>query len=202
MTSRHEGLAGARSLPRPSISGGASLHPSRRSLIWLNVLGGIAVLGSYVHGLASNPLMRDALWGGVPEALRPLYTVNMFAAAAGYFAFSAFVLFRLDPVRTRIAGGFGFGAFHVLYALILVPSALWLPLTSALLEAPGPGLWLAVRGVLALAGIGSLGLMLAIASATPHDAPRAKWLALIGAAFFSLQTAVLDALVWPAYFPL
>jgi hypothetical protein len=177
------------------------MHPARRSLLWLNLLGGIAVLGSYVHGLASNPLTRGAVWGDVPEALRPFYTVNMFLAAAGYFAFSAFVFRRLDPARTRIAGGFGYGAFHVLYALILVPSALWLPLTFAMLEAPSAGLWLAIRGVLALVGVGSLGLMLAIASATPHHGPGARRLALVGSAFFSLQTALLDALVWPAYFP-
>ena len=75
------------------------MKPSRRSLLWLNVLGGIAVLGSYVHGLASNPLTRGAVWGDIPDALRPLYTVNMLLAAAGYFAFSFFVYYRLDPAR-------------------------------------------------------------------------------------------------------
>jgi hypothetical protein len=178
-----------------------SIHPARRSLVWLNVLGGIAVLASYVHGLASNPLTRGAVWGDIPEALRPFYTVNMFLAAAGYFAFSAFVFFRLDPARTRVLGRFGFRAFHVLYALILVPSALWLPLTFAMLEAPTGVLWLAIRVVLALVGLGSLGLMLAVASAAPHSSPAARWIALIGGLFFTLQTAVLDALIWPAYFP-
>ena len=177
------------------------MHPARRSLLWLNVLGGIAVLGSYVHGLASNPLTRGAVWGEVPEALRPFYTINMFLAAAGYFAFSSFVFRRLDPARTRIAGGFGFGAFHVLYAMILIPSALWLPLTFAMLEAPSPWLWLAIRIDLALVGLGALGLMAAIASAQPHSAPGRRRIALIGAFFFCLQTALLDALIWPAYFP-
>jgi hypothetical protein len=177
------------------------MHPARRSLLWLNVIGGIAVLGSYVHGLASNPLTSGAVWGGVPDALRPLYTINMFLAAAGYFAFSFFVFRRLDPERTRIAGGFGFSAFHVLYALILIPSALWLPLTFEMLEAPSAGLWLAIRATLALVGLGSVGLMLAIASAVPHSAPGARRIALVGTLFFSLQTAVLDALIWPAYFP-
>jgi hypothetical protein len=172
-----------------------------RSLLWLNVLGGIAVLGSYVYGLASNPLTRGALWGELPEALRPFYTVNMFLAAAGYFAFSSFVFRRLDPERTRIAGGFGFRAFHVLYAAILVPSALWLPLTFEMLEAPSAALWLAIRVSLALVGLGSLGLMSAVASAAPYSAPGARRAALVGAFFFSLQTALLDALVWPAYFP-
>ena len=182
-------------------SGGLSMHPARRSLLWLNVIGGAAVLGSYVHGLASHPLARGAVWGDVPEALRPFYTVSMFLAAAGYFAFSSFVFRRLDPVRTRIAGGFGFGAFRVLYALILAPSALWLPLTFEMLEAPSAALWLAIRVTLVLVGLGSLGLVVAVASAAPHGAPGARRIALLGTLFFSLQTAVLDALIWPAYFP-
>jgi hypothetical protein len=70
-----------------------------------------------------------------------------------------------------------------------------------LLAAPSPGLWLAIRSVLALVGIGSLGLLVAIASASAHAAPRARRAAIVGAGFFALQTAVLDALVWPAYFP-
>jgi hypothetical protein len=125
----------------------------------------------------------------------------MFLAAAGYFAFSSFVFRRLDPERTRIAGGFGFGAFKYLYALILAPSALWLPLTFEMLEAPSPALWLAIRVTLALVGLGSLGLMAAVASATPHSAPGARRAALVGTLFFALQTAVLDALIWPACFP-
>jgi hypothetical protein len=40
---------GVESLHRRSGSGGRSMHPARRTLLWLNVLGGIAVLGSYVY---------------------------------------------------------------------------------------------------------------------------------------------------------
>jgi hypothetical protein len=177
------------------------MHPAHRSLLLLNVLGGIAVLGSYAHGLLTHPGAGPQVWGGVPEALRPLYTVSMLLAAAGYFAFSFFVFFRLEPERTRIAGRFGFRAFHAIYALILLPSALWMPLTFAMLEAPSGALWAAIRGVLALVGIGSLGLIGAIASARPPSAPLARGIALAGALAFALQTALLDALVWPAYFP-
>lgn len=180
---------------------GGILHPQKRTLLGLNVVGGIAVLGSYVHGIASNPLTRGDVWGGVPESLQPLYTVNMFLAAAGYFLFSYFVFFRLDPERVRIGDRFGFRAFHALYAAILIPSALWMPLTFAMLEAPSTGLWLAVRGVLFLTGAGSVGLLAAIFSVQPHEAPWARRLALVGCLFFCLQTAVLDATVWPAYFP-
>ena len=179
-----------------------ALHPAKRALLWINLLGGIAVLASYAHGLASHPTLRGDVWGGVPDALRPVYSVNMLLATLGYFAFSYFVFFRVDPERSRIAGRFGFGAFTVLYALILLPSALWMPLTFAMLEAPSTGLWWAIRGVLALVGIGSLGLLVAVGLATPHHSPVARRLALLGGAAFALQTAVLDAWVWPAYFPI
>jgi hypothetical protein len=88
-----------------------------------------------------------------------------------------------------------------LYALILAPSALWMPLTFAMLEAPSGALWAAIRLTLAVVGLASLGLLAAIASARPADAPIARRVALAGALAFSMQTAVLDALVWPAYFP-
>jgi hypothetical protein len=179
----------------------ARMHASHRSLLALNVLGGIAVLGSYAHGLLTHPGTASQVWGGVPAGLRPLYTVSMLLAAAGYFAFGFFVFFRLDPERTRIAGRFGFGALHALYASILVPSALWMPLTFAMLEAPSAALWAAIRVTLALVGLGSLGLVAALASAGPARAPGARALAVAGALAFSLQTAVLDALVWPAFFP-
>ena len=37
----------------------------------LNVVGGAAVLGSYAWGIASHDNPGAALWGAVPEALRP-----------------------------------------------------------------------------------------------------------------------------------
>jgi hypothetical protein len=173
-------------------------RPGRASLIALNAAGGAAVLGSYAWGL-SQPGLGDALWGGVPESVRPLYTANMLLAAAGYFLFSHFVLFRLAPASTRIAGRFGFGLFHLLYALVLVPSALWLPLTAHALASPGPLAWAAVVFDLLLVAIGSLGLLVALATLRPAPA-RGRRAALLGLLPFCLQTAVLDALVWPAWF--
>lgn len=36
----------------------------------INVVGGAAVLGSYVWGLLSYTDLRDTMWGGVSEAWR------------------------------------------------------------------------------------------------------------------------------------
>jgi hypothetical protein len=177
------------------------MHASRRALWWINILGGSAVLASYAHGIASNPLTRGEVWGGVPDSLRPVYTASMLLAAAGYFAFSHFVFFRLDPEKVRIGSRIGFGAFNVLYALILIPSALWMPLTFAMLEAPSDELWWTIRLTLGLVGVGSLGLLTALLRVHSPGATGARWVAVIGSVAFCFQTAILDALVWPYFFP-
>jgi len=170
------------------------------SLIALNAVGGVAVLASYAVGLASQSSSGAALWGGVPEGLRPLYTLNMFLAAAGYFLFTPYIAFRLQPGQTRIAGRFGYGCFHLLYALVLIPSALWLPLTERMLAQPSAWMWALVRLDLALVGLGSLGLLAALSTLDAAQR-RGRTLAIVGLLPFCLQTAVLDALVWPALFP-
>ena len=168
------------------------------AFIALNVAGGIAVLGSYVLGLGRPD--AGAVWGGVPDALRPVYTVSMFLAAFGYFPMTAYALLRLAKPEVRI-GSRGFGVVNLCYALILGPSALWMPLTFAMLDAPSTATWLAVRGVLFLAAAGSLGVLAALFAAEPRDRGGFWKLAVAGAVLFCNQTVLLDALIWPAYFP-
>jgi hypothetical protein len=175
------------------------MDTSKRSLIALNVIGGAAVLLSYVVGLRA--VSGDVLWGGVPESIRWIYTLNMFLAAGGYFFFTWYIVFKLDAETTRVTGRFGYGLFILLYALVLVPSALWIPLTANVAEQPGLGAWAAVRIDLLLAGIGSLGLVAGLLALGSH-APRGRGWAIAGLVPFCLQTAVLDALVWPAFYPI
>jgi hypothetical protein len=176
------------------------MHPDRRALLAIHLVGGCAVLASYAYGFTAHTELAPGLWGGVPAWLRPFYTASMLFAALGYFAFSVPILFRLDPERTRIAGA-GFRLFHLLYLLVLLPSALWMPLTFELLEQPRLWLWWAIRVVLFAVGAGSVGLVAAIARAEPWPSRGLRALALVGVLAFALQTAVLDALVWPVYFP-
>lgn len=179
---------------------GLAMDSKKLTMVWINVIGGIAVLGSYAYCIASYRSQVGDFWGGVPEGLRSLYTVNMFLAAAGYFAFTFFLLFRMSSAAPR-RGGFGVTTFNGLYALILVPSALWMPLTFAMLESPSDGLWWAIRLTLAAVGIGSLGLLAGLVAVRPTSKSLAHKLAIVGSLAFCMQTAVLDAVVWPAYFP-
>ncbi len=169
-------------------------------MLFINLLGGGGVIGSYIWGFLTHPNAGQALWGGVPGSIRPFYTAGMFLAAAGYFAFTYFILFRLNPNETRVFNRFPFGLFNVLYAAILIPSALWMPLTLFALEGPSLGFVWAVRIVLSMVGLASVTLLLALLNVEPRLPRWAHRLAVAGCVGFCLQTAVLDAIVWVAFF--
>ncbi len=163
-------------------------------------IGGIAVLASYAWFLIAHPDLGDEFWGGVPAWMKPTYVVSMLFAATGFFAFTRFV-FRRRPAQVRVAGVFGYGIFKWIYALILVPSALWMPLTFAMIQGPNPALWFSIRLTLAAVGVGSLLMIAALLRMQPRVRGVSFWLAVLGSLAFSFQTAVLDALIWPAFFP-
>jgi hypothetical protein len=177
------------------------MHPEKRLLAVLIILGGTAVLGSYVYGFAFWPDALAAMWGGVPDAIRPLYTGWMFVAATGFFVYSSLFLLRTDPDTARVLGG-GYRRITLCYALVLVGSALWMPLTKVLLDAPGGGNWWLVKSALYAVAAGSIGIVVACARIEPNPSPGLRRAALLGALAFSFQTVVLDALIWPALFPL
>jgi hypothetical protein len=176
------------------------MHPQKLALVWINLLGGTAVLASYAWNLLAHPEAGDDFWGGVPAAMRSGYVVTMLLAATGYFAFTRFI-FRLRPVHVKIANRFDYRSFHLIYALILVPSALWMPLTFAMIQDPSAGLWFAICATLAAVGTGSLLLVTALLWMHPRTPKLSYRLAVVGSVAFAFQTAVLDALVWTAYFP-
>lgn len=177
------------------------MHPNQKTLGWIILFGGLAVVGSYAYAAIAYPSTLPTLWGNVPSSLLPIYTANMFLGAAGFFAYSFFVLFRINPAETKIFNQTGYSLFHWIYLGILIPSAFWTPLALQMLEEPSTVLWLLIRVVLAITGLSSLALLAALITLKPRQSGWAYWLAVAGSVFFCLQTAVLDALVWPAFFP-
>jgi len=176
------------------------VHPKKWLMLWVNLLGGAAVLGSYALGISTHPNAGQTLWAGMPTSLRQVSTANMPLAAMGYFAFVYFILFRLNPDETRVAGRFGFGLFTVLFAGIFIPSALWMPLTFLAIERSSLALVWAVRLVLWLVGLASLALFYAILKVTPRRPLWAQRLALIGSVAFCIQTVIMDSIVWVMFF--
>ena len=169
-------------------------------LLIINILGGAAVIGSYVFGLSGQSGGANVLWGGVPNSLRPVYTVSMILSALGFFAFIYFILFRLVPGEVLIGGRFGFSLFYAIFLVILVASAFWMPLTNAYVGNPSTGMWIGIRTVLALVGLGSIALMLALLTLQTKVPGISYWLAIAGSGYFAFHTAILDAIVWAALF--
>jgi hypothetical protein len=164
------------------------------------ILGGIGVVGSYIIGAVKNPVGAQALWGGVPKNVIPLYTLGMVLSAIGFLSTTYYIFFRVDAAAVRIWPGLDFRFFLVIYLLILIPSALWMTLTVRMVKDPGPGFEAGIRTVLILTAIGALFMLISMAAITPRAAGLSWWLAVIGSAFFFLHTAVLDAVIWTRLF--
>jgi len=169
-------------------------------LLVINVIGGAAVIGSYIYGIKAQPGGADALWGGVPINIRPVYGVSMILSALGYFAFMYYIFFRLTPSEVSIAGTFDFSLFYVIFLVILIPSALWMPLTNVYVGNPTTINWVTVRAVLAMVGLASIALVWALVSLEDKVPGVSYWLAVVGSGYFAFHTAVLDAIVWAALF--
>ena len=176
------------------------MHPLKRWLLFINIVGGLAVLGSYAWGLITHPGSGASLWDGTPGAWQRLSTANMLPAALGYMAFTTFLLLQPHPERMRLLGRPGYSSLLWLYAAVLLPSAAWMPLTFATLASPSPALVWTIRSLLALIGVASIGLLLAIGSFRVRRPAWAWRLALLGCAVFCLQTVVFDAVIWSSYF--
>lgn len=169
-------------------------------LLIINVLGGAAVIGSYIFGLRGQSGGANVLWGGVPENIRPVYTVSMILSALGYFAFLYYIFFSLEPAQVQIFGVSGFTMFYVIFLGILIVSALWMPLTNMYVGNPGTGIWIGIRVVLAVVGLASIALFVVLLTMQGKVYGVSYWLAVIGSGYFAFHTTILDAIVWAALF--
>jgi len=167
----------------------------------INVLGGIAVLGSYAVGLMQHPGRGLELWGGVPKLVQKINLITMPLAAIGYLLFAYFILFHLDAKKLIFANSYGFDLINIIFIGILLPSAIWMPLTFLWLDKPNPLTWWGVRIVLFVVGLASLVLLAALLSSNIREPAWSYWLAVAGAAAFFVQTGIMDAFVWAAWFP-
>ncbi len=178
------------------------LHPQQQLLALITVLGGLIVLASYALIPGYSAAVRAGLWGGVPEELRPLYGISMLLAAAGFFPFTYHLIFRQQPEDLAAAVGLPYPFLYGVYGLIFIPSALWVPLTASMLQAPSDLLWQAIRADLALVALGSTLLLVVLWLLAWRRGGARAWAAAVAVIPFWFQTAVLDGVVWPAFFPL
>ena len=130
----------------------------RGAALTINVVGGVAVLGSYAHGLITHPGQSDLLWGALPANLQTLYTGMMIPAALGYLTFTAYLLFAKAEDLT-LFGNPAMPLINANYAVFLVTAALWMPLCWIALDGSAQWLFFPIRSVLALTGLAALGFI-------------------------------------------
>ena len=160
----------------------------------INIIGGISVLYSYAHGLSTHIELRENLWGDIPLFIRPYYTLNMILAAIGYFFFTNYILKKIVVNNHK-----HLNLINILYAGIIVPSAIWMPMTFEILKNPTDLLWLGIQIVLFIVGLSTTVLILFFFSKIRQN----NWhfyIGILGLIPFWIQTMILDALIWPYYF--
>lgn len=176
------------------------MSKDQKILLWINLLGGSAVIGSYAWGILTHPGTGNLLLGNIPSTAIPAYIVSMIFGALGYLFFTSYFIFFFKPSEMTIQTKAGFRGIHTLYLLILIPSALWMPLTYAMVSSPSSFLWISIRFSLMLVGLGGLGMVSTFLVIRPRS--RLLLAAVISCIFFCFQTAFLDAFIWPSYFVL
>jgi hypothetical protein len=176
------------------------MHYQQWILLAVIAVCGAGVIGSYIQGIAANPGGAEKLWGGVIGGLRVFNYFTMLLAVIGFFLFTYYLFFKIDPNAVNIAGNLNFWAFIVIYILILLPSAFWMPLSFSVLTSHSMLTWIAVRSVLFIVGLASLALLLALLTIQPRTSDISYWLAVVGSALFCVQTLIMDSFIWAANF--
>lgn len=168
----------------------------RRRFALVAVLGGL-VLASYVHGISTHESLvaADALWGTMPRGLRGFYEAYMFVAAVGFFP--PFVVFMRDPEARYL--GRGNGIIDALYVALLVPSAAWMGLTFAWLSSGSTSIYALMRADLFVVAAASYAMLAALVTRSPRAPSVLHWSAVVGQTLFTVQTGLLDPIVWPLY---
>ena len=133
------------------------MEVSRQMLRIFVYIFGTLVLVSYLYGL-SHASDKDALWGGIPWSQAKFIVPFMFLAAFGFLMYWWIILYQNDAsVIAELrwpwgeSDGHGGGRLLFAFALLVIPSALWLEATIYHIENNYSWTPILVVGVLVLA---------------------------------------------------
>ena len=179
---------------------------TRQSVLIFTFVFGPLVLVSYVYGVSHAEKPQD-LWGGIPLSWQTYIVPFMFIAAAGFLIYWWIVFFQFDQdTFSSLHWPWGYsdgnGAIRLLlaYALVLIPSALWLE--STLFHLSNNYSWtpVLVIGILMMVAIGNIMLGL-LAYGAYQDGVNGSGLMMIGAVMLGIQCIVNDCILWSLKFP-
>ena len=109
----------------------------QKQFIWINIIGGLSVLGGYVYALLDHPVLRGQIWGGVPETWQPWITMFMFFSGFGKRAFlDSFNFPDLGSIVKFFGGRYDSSIMRTLVILFLLSASMWIHSTFSYLELP------------------------------------------------------------------
>ena len=167
----------------------------------INLIGGLAVLGSYIIGLGMFPEYREALWGEVRGNLRTGILISMIFAALGYLAFCYVALFQNGLEDFNKSDWFNSYTISILVGIFLISATFWLPSAIAYLHFSNT-YWL----VICIASLWSTAISLAvllgivITSDVKIISSASHYVAIIGIGLITFHCLVFDAIIWSIKF--
>ncbi|MDG1555436.1 MAG: hypothetical protein P8R00_04225 [Candidatus Poseidoniaceae archaeon] len=167
---------------------------------------GNLVLVSYLYGL-SHASDQEALWGGIPWSQAQMIVPFMFLAAFGFLMYWWTILYQndvsmMESLRWPWGESDGGGGARLLlaFALVVIPSALWLEATIYHLDNNYSWTPILVVGVLMLTCVGNIMMGLLAYSAYTDKLPGGGKM-LLGSIFLGIQCILFDGIYWNLKFP-
>jgi len=174
---------------------------TRQKVLLFTFVCGPLVLASYVYGVSHAETPMD-LWGGIPPTWRVYIVPFMFIAALGFLIYWYVVFFQFDDIAFESlrwpwmeSDGNGATRLLIAYALIMIPSAMWIESTIFHLESDYSWTPALVIGTLFLTSVGNVMLGL-LAFSSYQDGVSGSLLMIAGAIMLGIQCILNDFVIW------
>lgn len=170
---------------------------NQKLFLTINLIGGILVLTSYYWGIQSDKGI-EAFWGGVPNDLRSVFMFSMLISATSFFIFSIYIFknIRTELLQSSLGGVL---PYLILFGVIQLASALWMPLVGIMISNPTTILWIGIRMVLIAVPLAALVIFFLLLKLSPKQSDFFYYSTLISLTIFLIHTGILDAVIWPYF---
>jgi hypothetical protein len=173
----------------------------QKQFIWINIIGGLSVLGGYVYSLLEHPILRGQIWGGVPETWQPWITMFMFFSGFGYCYGMYYLIFN-EGLNLKFFGGrYDSSIMRTLVILFLLSASMWIHSTFSYLELPTAKKMGMIQIELWCTALSLLFMTFGLATAKGIKNIKVHKLSVIGLGVISFHCFFLDAILWTSYLP-
>jgi len=176
------------------------MSKSKNIFVGINLVGGLTVLSSYLFCFILYPTYSRSLWGSASDQVIMFFVISMFLAASGYVWFTFYLLKGAKLEDSGFVTIFGTKTINLLYLVVLVCSAIWMPASISFSMGENILAELIIRLVLWMVGLASVGILIYIYKININHGKSSfisHMFALLGAIVFTIHTLILDAVIWP-----